>query len=35
MRASASYRLTVAENLLTRYFHDLAGTPTNVLEVQP
>jgi xanthine dehydrogenase small subunit len=35
MRASASYRLTVAENLLIRYFHDLAGTPTNVLEVQP
>jgi xanthine dehydrogenase small subunit len=35
MRASASYRLTVAENLLLRYFHDLAGTPTNVLEVQP
>ncbi len=35
MRASAAYRLTVAENLLSRYFHDLAGTPTNVLEVQP
>jgi xanthine dehydrogenase small subunit len=34
MRASAHYRLTVAQNLLTRYFHDLAGTPVNVLEVQ-
>ena len=35
MRASAAYRLTVAQNLLTRYFHDLAGTPADVLEVQP
>ena len=35
MRASAAYRLTVAQNLLTRYFHDLAGTPVSVLEVQP
>jgi xanthine dehydrogenase small subunit len=35
MRASAAYRLTVAQNLLTRYFHDLAGTQVNVLEVQP
>jgi xanthine dehydrogenase small subunit len=35
MRASAAYRLTVAQNLLIRYFHDLARTPTNVLEVQP
>jgi xanthine dehydrogenase small subunit len=34
MRASAAYRLTTAQNLLTRYFHDLAGTQTNVLEVQ-
>jgi xanthine dehydrogenase small subunit len=34
MRASAAYRLTTAQNLLVRYFHDLAGTPTNVLEVQ-
>lgn len=33
MRASADYRLTTAQNLLIRYFHDLAGTPTNVLEV--
>ena len=35
MRASAQYRLTVAQNLLTRYVHDLAGTPVNVLQVQP
>jgi xanthine dehydrogenase small subunit len=35
MRASAAYRLQTAQNLLTRYFHDLAGTPVNVLEVQP
>jgi len=34
MRASAAYRLTTAQNLLIRYFHDLAGTATNVLEVQ-
>ena len=34
-RASAAYRLLTAQNLLTRYFHDLAGTPVNVLEVQP
>ncbi|MDB5657487.1 MAG: xdhA [Cypionkella sp.] len=33
MRASATYRLTTAQNLLIRYFHDLAGTKTNVLEV--
>ena len=35
MRASAAYRLTAAQNLLTRYFHDLNGTPVSVLEVQP
>ena len=35
MRASSTYRLLTAQNLLTRYFHDLAGTPVNVLEVQP
>ncbi|WP_430465117.1 xanthine dehydrogenase small subunit [Tabrizicola sp.] len=35
MRASASYRLLAAQNMLTRYAHDLAGTPTSVLEVQP
>ena len=33
MRASSTYRLTTAQNLLTRYFHDLNGTPVNVLEV--
>ncbi len=35
MRASAEYRLTTAQNLLIRYFYDLNGTPTNVLEVTP
>ena len=35
MRASAAYRLTIAQNLLTRYFHDLAGRMVSVLEVQP
>jgi xanthine dehydrogenase small subunit len=35
MRASAGYRLTTAQNLMLRYFHDLAGTPVSVLEVQP
>jgi len=35
MRASAAYRLTTAQNLLSRYAHDLAGTPTNVLMVAP
>ncbi len=35
MRASAQYRLTTAQNLLTRYFHDLAGHPVSVLEVTP
>lgn len=35
MRASARYRLKAAENMLIRYFHDLAGTPTRILEVQP
>ena len=35
MRASSAYRLLTAQNLLTRYFHDLAGTPVDVLEVQP
>lgn len=33
MRASATYRLSAAQNLLIRYFHDLNGTRTNVLEV--
>lgn len=35
MRASAGYRLQVAQNLLTRYLYDLAGLPVNLLEVQP
>ncbi len=35
MRASAAYRLTAAQNLLRRYAADLAGHPTNVLEVTP
>lgn len=34
MRASADYRMTTAQNLLTRYFHDLAGTATDILAVQ-
>ena len=33
MRASAAYRLATAENLLLRYFHDLAGVAVDVLEV--
>ena len=35
MRASAGYRMLTAENLLRRYFHDLAGVPVSVLEVTP
>jgi xanthine dehydrogenase small subunit len=35
MRASAGYRLTAAQNMLVRYFHDLAGAPVSVLEVAP
>jgi xanthine dehydrogenase small subunit len=35
MRASAEYRLETAQNMLIRYFHDLAGHTVNVLEVQP
>ncbi len=35
MRASAAYRLTTAQNMLVRYFHDLAGVPVSVLEVAP
>ena len=30
MRASADYRLSVARNLLTRYFHDLSDNPTEI-----
>ena len=33
MRASADYRLKSAENLLLRYFHDLNGETTSVLQV--
>ena len=31
---TANYRLTATQNLLVRYFHDLTGTATNVLQVQ-
>lgn len=34
MRASAAYRLIAAQNLLTRYFHDLSGAAVDVLEVR-
>jgi xanthine dehydrogenase small subunit len=34
MRASAAYRLEAAANMAVRYAHDLAGIPTNVLEVR-
>ncbi|HKL68239.1 xanthine dehydrogenase small subunit [Salibaculum sp.] len=33
MRASSAYRLQVAQGLLTRYFDDLSGRATHVLEV--
>lgn len=35
MRASAGYRMQTAQNMLIRYFADLAGEPVSVLEVQP
>ena len=35
MRASAGYRQDVAQNMLHRYFADLAGDPVTVLEVKP
>jgi xanthine dehydrogenase small subunit len=35
MRASATYRMEIAQNMLHRYFADLAGLPVSVLEVQP
>ena len=35
MRASADYRIKTAHNLLFRYFHDLSGAESNVLEVSP
>ena len=34
MRASAAYRMQVAQNLMRRYFHDLNGVGVSVLEVQ-
>jgi len=33
MRASADYRLTTAQNLLLRYFHDRSGATVDVCEV--
>ncbi len=33
MRASAAYRLKVAQNMALRYYHDLAGEPVNLREV--
>lgn len=35
MRASATYRLEAAQNMLLRYFAELTGQATSVLEVQP
>lgn len=35
MRASSDYRLQVAQGLLSRYFDDLSGQTTHVLEVSP
>ena len=35
MRASAEYRMQAAQGQLVRYFTDLSGQPTNVLEVTP
>ncbi len=35
MRASASYRLQAAQNMLLRAFHDSQGTATRLLEVTP
>ncbi|MFQ1702868.1 xanthine dehydrogenase small subunit [Loktanella agnita] len=35
MRASAAYRLETAQNLLHRYFAELSGHTTSVLEVTP
>ncbi len=34
MRASANYRMEVAQNLLMRYFHQLSGTPTDLKALQ-
>jgi xanthine dehydrogenase small subunit len=35
MRASAEYRMRTAQNMLMRYFHDLAGVPVDVLGMVP
>ncbi len=35
MRASASYRLQSAQNMLLRYVAERSGAPSNVLEVRP
>ncbi|MEW9921102.1 xanthine dehydrogenase small subunit [Marimonas sp. MJW-29] len=35
MRASATYRMKAAQNMLLRYFHEMSGTATDVLEVSP
>ncbi|MDA7428563.1 xanthine dehydrogenase small subunit [Primorskyibacter aestuariivivens] len=35
MRASASYRMESAKNMLLRYVHEMNGTQTSVLEVTP
>ena len=35
MRASAAYRLEAAQNMLLRYFAEISGQATSVLEVQP
>jgi xanthine dehydrogenase small subunit len=35
MRASAGYRMRTAQNMLLRYYHDLAGLPVDVLQVAP
>ncbi|NUB46842.1 FAD binding domain-containing protein, partial [Fertoebacter nigrum] len=34
MRASEAYRTEAAQNMLIRYWHDLAGAPVSVLEVR-
>ncbi len=34
MRASAGYRMQVAQNMLRRYFHDLSGDVCDVLQVR-
>lgn len=35
MRASASYRMQTAQNMLLRAYHDIAGTQTDLHTVQP